>query len=502
MLLEAFIIDAHTATRGRVVRLACLLISLSGLFSPVCIADHSPNPGLDIVLLMDSSGSMKKTDPHELRKPAAKLFLSLLGPNDHASVISFSDQGYPISYLQGVSNDSEKAQLFSAVEKISSKGVYTNLYDAIETAKQVLERDGDPKQRKIMILMSDGKMDLGDDERSRQYTKKLFSTLLPKLKAANIEVQTIAFTEQSDKTLLANIALETDGMFYVTKSNKELHQTFAAIFEQSSQPDMLPFDEGHFQVDESISEMTIVGSKEEADVTLSLTTPLNTTYFADDRPPQYKWRQYPLFDLITIPNPTPGTWHLQASNNNNKAYVITDLALDASITPAKPFVGDKITLQTWLERDSKVLIKEAILSTLQLTLQVTMPDESTHTFPLSTASTNGSQTNGVFTQNLQLTDSGRYSMILTADSGTFQRSRTLIIEVTDKPAESKQSTEEPQNSVNTDEYSNAPQPDSLSETKEDFDLPRIISIFLGINAFLAAALGITLFLRRRNKQKQ
>ncbi|MDH5765097.1 MAG: VWA domain-containing protein, partial [Gammaproteobacteria bacterium] len=43
---------------------------------------------LDSVIAMDSSGSMKKTDPEELRKPAAKLFINLLNDDDQLSVIS------------------------------------------------------------------------------------------------------------------------------------------------------------------------------------------------------------------------------------------------------------------------------------------------------------------------------------------------------------------------------------------------------------------------------
>ena len=40
-------------------------------------ADKQSSLPLDVVLVMDSSGSMKHTDPRELRKPAAKLLISL-----------------------------------------------------------------------------------------------------------------------------------------------------------------------------------------------------------------------------------------------------------------------------------------------------------------------------------------------------------------------------------------------------------------------------------------
>ncbi len=55
-------------------------------------AEHkTESEGADIVLLIDSSGSMKKTDPHDYRKTAAKLFISLLGRDDRAGIVSFGE---------------------------------------------------------------------------------------------------------------------------------------------------------------------------------------------------------------------------------------------------------------------------------------------------------------------------------------------------------------------------------------------------------------------------
>jgi Mg-chelatase subunit ChlD len=52
---------------------------------------QSLDRGSDVVLLIDSSGSMKRTDPFNFRKNAAKLFISLLGTDDRVAVMSFGD---------------------------------------------------------------------------------------------------------------------------------------------------------------------------------------------------------------------------------------------------------------------------------------------------------------------------------------------------------------------------------------------------------------------------
>ena len=66
---------------------------------------------VDVVLVMDSSGSMIKTDSGFLRIPAAKLFISLLDSDDRAAVLSFSENGYQIAGLTPVNSDKNKSGL-------------------------------------------------------------------------------------------------------------------------------------------------------------------------------------------------------------------------------------------------------------------------------------------------------------------------------------------------------------------------------------------------------
>jgi hypothetical protein len=59
---------------------AVLLFSLIASFAGQSWSQDKAS--MDVVLVMDSSGSMKKTDPLSLRIPAAKLFVSLLDKDD------------------------------------------------------------------------------------------------------------------------------------------------------------------------------------------------------------------------------------------------------------------------------------------------------------------------------------------------------------------------------------------------------------------------------------
>ncbi|VAW87412.1 hypothetical protein MNBD_GAMMA18-79, partial [hydrothermal vent metagenome] len=275
-------------------------------------------PGLDIVLVMDSSGSMKKNDPNDLRKPAAKLLLSLLGKDDRASIVSFSDHGYPVAYLTQTNGRLNNKLLFEAVEKVSNKGAYTNLAGAIEAATRVYEQDWDSERKHVVVLMSDGKMDLASAALDKQATAELVTTLLPVLKENKIQVHTIAFTDNSDMRLLQAIANLTDGHFNIARTDKDLHRVFASIFEQSKEPDILPMQGGRFSVDRNVREMTIIANKSSLNTQVSLTLPSGRVLDSDAAFDDIKWLVSDQFDLITIQNPEPGEWRMLPEGEANR----------------------------------------------------------------------------------------------------------------------------------------------------------------------------------------
>jgi len=138
-----------------------LLLLIATLLPVVATADG----GVDAVLLMDSSGSMAKNDPDKLRVPAAKMFMSLLVEKDRIGLISFSDNGYPVLHLTNPGPE-HNARILAAADKVSSRGVYTNLHAALEKGLAMLEKEGQPGQEKMLVLMSDGKMDVGDTDKT------------------------------------------------------------------------------------------------------------------------------------------------------------------------------------------------------------------------------------------------------------------------------------------------------------------------------------------------
>lgn len=123
--------------------------SVGGKAAPVLSADlaSSQNLPMDVLLLMDSSGSMAG-EPIKQAKSAAKGFVEALGPNDRVAVISFADT---VKLVQDYTTD--RAQTNAAIDGLTAKG-NTALYDA--TAAAAFKAGTSPSSRRAVILLSDG----------------------------------------------------------------------------------------------------------------------------------------------------------------------------------------------------------------------------------------------------------------------------------------------------------------------------------------------------------
>lgn len=432
---------SHTITRALITIFALGFLPLSHA-STNGEADKQSDLPLDVVLVMDSSGSMKHTDPRELRKPAAKLLISLLGNNDRASVVSFSDQGYPVAFLTPVKGKSNEAKLFGAVDKISNKGVYTNLLGAVEGAMRVIRRDPLPDRKSIIVLMTDGKMDLGDNVKNQSKSETLFNDLIPQLKNQNIELHTIAFTGQSDKAYLEQLAQATGGKFNLAQTDKQLHDVYTSIFEQNKQPNMLPFDGEKFSIDKAIKEVTIVGSKDSEGVVLSLQTPKGELIAAGNKPDDIKWFTAQAFDLITIKNPQPGQWKIKSSTGKNKAYIITDLKFQLEVEPQEVAIGEGLMISAWLQDNGNTIDKPSILSTIVMKLLVHTPEGDTHELDMQaqTKEDSSGELSGVYMSHIALPADGHYKIEVVAKSSTFSRVRNSLVTVFDPNAVTKSNT--------------------------------------------------------------
>ena len=167
--------------------------------------------GMDVVFVIDSSGSMSTNDPDELRKQAAIAFVGKLGEHDRAAVIDFDNYAY---VNQNFTGDHESLEL--AINRIDDSGG-TNLWRGMSAAINLFtEGYTRTDAYKYIIFLTDG-----DGSYSEKYTTKA--------KEENIVVYTIGLGEDVREDRLRPMAENTGGKYYFASAADVLSDIYMDV---------------------------------------------------------------------------------------------------------------------------------------------------------------------------------------------------------------------------------------------------------------------------------
>lgn len=386
------------------------------------VTPSSPSPmaaeGTDIIFILDCSGSMKKTDPQDFRKPATELMVSLLGTKDRIGLVRFGDGAGTLIPLTENRPENRKA-ISQAIENISSKDLTTDLYGAVLKGFDEIKQSA--KANRILVLMSDGKMDLGSPEKDEGALKKL-ADLLPELTKNKIKLYAVAFTDLSDQKLLAALAERTGGLFGMARTDKDLHVIFSSIFEQIKAPDTVPLEGDTFFVDKDIQEATILITKQ-TETSTRFVDPQGREVAYGRTGQNVEWYQTKAFDLITLKKPIPGRWKVQlSSKEGNKIFILTDLTLKSSLRENQVYQGQDLMIEAWLERENKRITEKRVLESLFVVADIMEPAGTRARINLYPRESEGNTDKaGVFFNHYLFKVPGAYTIQITVDGKTFKR---------------------------------------------------------------------------------
>ncbi len=413
----------------QISKIVLALLFLTVNFTPSYL--FAKEQALDVAIIMDASSSMNKNDPTRLRIEAAKLFVALLSRNDRVALISFSGRAYPITPFLSLNDRKNEQKVLKLIDQLVANGKYTNLHDALLQGYELFSRKTKSNNAKHIILLSDGKMDLGNEERNLSLLEKTLTELTPKLANADIKVHTVAFTKKSYIPLLKIIAQDTHGQFVFLKQPKDIHQVFENLFERTKLPEMLSLSEDSFVLDNAVNELTIVASKLKPYSNITLASPdgIDITQARHDK--HVKWFSAKKFDLITITNPTKGYWLVKYSEGGNKVYIVSDFKLVASTTKNRAEPGSPLQIQAHLSKNNKKITRKALLRSTTFKTKVTSPTGAVIENQLvDDGSEIGSERNdGIYGISYSFDAEGTYKVEVTATGQTFDRKKALFIDV-------------------------------------------------------------------------
>ncbi|REG11419.1 von Willebrand factor type A domain-containing protein [Pelolinea submarina] len=189
-------------------------------------------PLVNIVLLIDTSGSMGASDykPNRLgaAKEAARMFSKrkvVMNYSDHVAIIGFGGEAHVFHQL-----DSNLDEVMQSIEKLSITHTGTNIGSAIQSGANLLKNING---KKAMVLLSDGadKFDSSNPERQAQDLNdiKVFTIGIGTTKGGRAKLphgeQTVFLNEDRLKT----IAKVTGGRYIYTPTVMDLQKIYIEL---------------------------------------------------------------------------------------------------------------------------------------------------------------------------------------------------------------------------------------------------------------------------------
>lgn len=323
-----------------------LCTALFCLLSPVAPAADNPSVPVpaalnDTRIVIDTSGSMKQTDPGNLRIPALKLLVNLLPDGGRAGIWLFDSQARLLLPASTIDRG-WKEKALNASAAVNSKGAYTHIEAALRAAAGDWNEPATAGVHRNIILLTDGMVDIskkpGENAASRE---RIFSALLPKFQQAGVQVYTIALSDQADHELMRQLALSTGGWSEVAQDAEQLQRAFIQMFNKTTPHEGVPLLDNHFTIDASIREFTVLMLlRPKAKPTRLITPDKNAISQLGNPPKNVRWVHEASYDLITVSEPGAGEWALEADiEPANQVLVVTDLKLD--VTPIENFATER-----------------------------------------------------------------------------------------------------------------------------------------------------------------
>jgi len=234
------LVKSSLSTQSQIRKhLPFILILVAVAFIIIGLADpriplENVKEGVNVVLVLDGSGSMAASDylPTRLEsaKNAAEILIDSLEPNDHAGIVLFESGATTVSYLTPF-KDKTIDDLQAIRQRDGATAIGDGLVLGIDMANSI------PNKKKVVILLSDGDHNAGvvTPSEAVQYAlqKKIqihtigMGSEEPVLLGTNIYGNPL-YAELNEAELMA-IAGAANGKYYKSIDNDSLSEIFEDI---------------------------------------------------------------------------------------------------------------------------------------------------------------------------------------------------------------------------------------------------------------------------------
>lgn len=352
-----------------------------------------------VVLALDASRSMQRSDPENWRYQGAKLFLRLLNEGDEVAIVKFDAESRLVSDFVKISPQTLPS-LDGAIDEIPAEGNFTDLELPVAQALTMLAGGAVKSQPKFVVLLSDGKMDPHPEQGDAQgKTTKVLGEHLVKYAERGISLFSIGLGPEADAALLAKMSRATAGQSWSAVDASTTPQRFSELALELKRSVAAGGAKSGFKIEEGLKEVTffvrtadsrrastthepapesgaehgvthtVPQSEGAGDVTavtnsatadpteivedttalsrpeVVLVNPEGQEYSLMRLPVSIKWFHSDRFELITVSKPMNGRWHVRGVADPKRAVtVLNDLSLEVEPLGENVAVGESAHL--------------------------------------------------------------------------------------------------------------------------------------------------------------
>ncbi|MBU2610994.1 MAG: VWA domain-containing protein, partial [Chloroflexi bacterium] len=204
-----------------------IMIALALTLLPQPVKAEQPAPGqVSVILIMDNSGSMKTSDPADLRFTAVRLFISLLDEGDQVGLILFSTQSHTLTGgLVTLYGEAEKRKLLNQTQFAAADG-YTDIKAALLDARDMLPMAQGGAGKTVVILLTDGKPEISQPYAAYE------DEALDVARTLGVPVLSIALMTAAQTPFLNRLAAQTGGLVVPAEDAADLLDAYLEVFSQ------------------------------------------------------------------------------------------------------------------------------------------------------------------------------------------------------------------------------------------------------------------------------
>ena len=199
------------------------------LITPKVELSESQQVPRDIVLVLDTSGSMRG-EKMEQAKKALKYCLNNLGKKDRFALVSFATtvNRYRDGLLDATGEQLDQARKW--VDELEANGG-TAIYDALQSALEL--RPKDEGRTFNVVFFTDGQPTIGDGDKTKP--EVILKDTVAK-NSANTRIFTFGVGDDVNATLLDQLAERTRALATYVRPQEDIEQKTSSLFTKISRP--------------------------------------------------------------------------------------------------------------------------------------------------------------------------------------------------------------------------------------------------------------------------